>query len=101
MAERTGRQPPRVLVTGGASGIGAAIARRFVRDGARVAVLDRDGDAVARFADGISEAEAEAETETETEAVLPLHADVAEEDGVTEAFAKAETALGGLDVVCN
>jgi NAD(P)-dependent dehydrogenase (short-subunit alcohol dehydrogenase family) len=31
-----------VAVTGGASGIGAAIARRLMADGARVAVLDRD-----------------------------------------------------------
>lgn len=31
------------VVTGGASGIGLGIARRFVEDGHRVAVLDRDG----------------------------------------------------------
>ncbi|WP_275460829.1 SDR family NAD(P)-dependent oxidoreductase [Streptomyces noursei] len=78
-----------MLVTGGASGIGAAIARRFARDGARVAVLDRDRDALARFVDDA------------TEDVLPLHADVAEEDSLREAFAEADSALGGLDVVCN
>ena len=31
-----------LLVTGGASGLGAAVGRRFTADGGRVAVLDRD-----------------------------------------------------------
>ncbi|RIK89826.1 MAG: oxidoreductase, partial [Proteobacteria bacterium] len=31
------------LVTGAASGIGAATARRLAREGARVAAVDRDG----------------------------------------------------------
>jgi NAD(P)-dependent dehydrogenase (short-subunit alcohol dehydrogenase family) len=39
-------QPLRVLVTAGASGIGASIADRFRSDGARVSICDRDGTAV-------------------------------------------------------
>ncbi|MFG1477718.1 SDR family oxidoreductase [Xanthobacter sp. V4C-4] len=38
---RNGRAAPLVVVTGGASGIGAACARRFAHEGYRVAVLDR------------------------------------------------------------
>ena len=37
-----GLQDKRVLITGGASGIGAATAERFVSRDARVVVLDRD-----------------------------------------------------------
>lgn len=80
---------PRVLVTGGASGIGAAIARRFVQDGARVGVLDRDAQALARLAG----------TRIPTE--LALHADVADPDRVERAFQTVDRVWGGLDVLCN
>ncbi|WP_406447729.1 SDR family oxidoreductase [Streptomyces sp. NBC_00876] len=83
------RRPRRVLVTGGASGIGAAIARRFLADGDRVAVLDRDRDALARFAKEGPGAE------------LLLAADVGTEAELCGAFAEADAAWGGLDVVCN
>lgn len=89
MVEQAEHQSRRVLVTGGASGIGAAIARRFARDGARVAVLDRDRDALARFA------------KDAPEVGLLLHADVGEEESVQDAFAESDAAWGGLDVVCN
>ena len=39
-----------VLVTGGDNGIGAASSRAFAKAGARVAVIDRDGDAAAKVA---------------------------------------------------
>ena len=43
------------IVTGGASGIGLAISRRLARDGAKVAVLDLDGEQAERAAAGIVE----------------------------------------------
>lgn len=89
MAEQAKHRPRSVLVTGGASGIGAAIARRFLQDGARVAVLDQDQEALARFASDVPGVE------------LLLHADVGDEESVQAAFATSDVAWGGLDVVCN
>ncbi len=42
------------VVTGGARGIGEGIARCLAEDGARVAVLDLDGDRAARTAQGLA-----------------------------------------------
>lgn len=50
MTDLSGRA---ALITGGASGIGAACARAFSAAGARVTVADRDGDAAARVASEI------------------------------------------------
>ena len=54
-----GLKDKRVLVTGGASGIGAATAARFLEEGSRVCVLDRDAAAcerVKRDLHGLNEA---------------------------------------------
>lgn len=41
----------RAIITGGAAGIGAAIARSFAAEGATVVIADRDGDAAAALAE--------------------------------------------------
>ncbi len=75
----------RVVVTGGASGIGLATARALVAEGCRVALWDCNPGvaAVARQACG--------------ESALGLVVDVADELGVTEAFARTIDAFGRVD----
>ena len=78
----------RVLVTAGASGIGAAIARGFLEAGAKVLVCDIDEEALAEFA-----------------ALHPdaayLSADVSDEAQVGRLFDAVPELLGGLDVLVN
>jgi meso-butanediol dehydrogenase / (S,S)-butanediol dehydrogenase / diacetyl reductase len=83
-AELVGR---RIVVTGGASGIGLATAARFVAEGSRVVVLDLDTDAFPRV-----------------RAELPglaglVHCDVTDPGSVAEAFAAVDDLLGGVDVL--
>ncbi|MGC5221642.1 SDR family NAD(P)-dependent oxidoreductase [Micromonospora sp. DT81.3] len=70
------------IVTGGASGIGAAIVRRLRADGATVAVLDRD---VSNTAD----------------ADLAVAADVSDDDSVRAAVAAVLERFGRIDIVVN
>ncbi len=72
----------RALVTGGASGIGAATVARLKRDGMRVAALDLDAARLERI-----------------DADWRVSADVSSEDEVRRGVDEAATALGGLDVV--
>ena len=79
----------RVLITGGASGIGAATAARFVKEGARVAILDRDSAGCDRI-------------HREWPALAGTFvADVADPTAVEDALAATVSELGGLDVVIN
>lgn len=77
----------RVIVTGAAQGIGLAIARRFHADGARVAMLDIEGDLVAEAAAATGER------------ALAITADVSDEHSLRDGIATAATAWGGLDVI--
>jgi NAD(P)-dependent dehydrogenase (short-subunit alcohol dehydrogenase family) len=78
----------RVLVTAGAGGIGRVIARRFREEGARVAICDVDGAALADCA--------RAEPSFLTE-----KADVANSADVAALFARIGEELGDLDVLVN
>jgi len=84
-----GLKDKRVLVTGGARGIGKATAQRFLEEGARVAVLDRDERALAEVRQELSGL------------ACCLRADVSEAAGVGRAFEELENIMGGLDVLIN
>lgn len=77
----------RALVTGGATGIGPATARKLAAEGARVAVLDVD--------------EADAKAVADEFGGVALGVDVSDADAVELAVARAEEALGGLNIVFN
>jgi meso-butanediol dehydrogenase/(S,S)-butanediol dehydrogenase/diacetyl reductase len=87
MTDLSGR---RAIITGGSTGIGAAIAERFLNDGAKVSVWCRsktNGDAIARKLPKLASVEL---------------TDVADGQAVDAAFALSLRALGGLDVlICN
>ncbi|MCM2474523.1 SDR family oxidoreductase [Rhizobium sp. CG5] len=78
----------RVLVTAGASGIGAAIARAFLEAQARVLICDIDQQALAEFA-------------VAHPAVSALRADVSDEAEVDTLIQTASERLGGLDILVN
>lgn len=79
-----------VIVTGAASGIGAALARRLARAGARVALLDRDAEGAERAADALRDEGHEAHA---------LACDVTDPTACREAVSAARATLGRLDVV--
>lgn len=83
----------RVLVVGGAHGIGAACAARFARDGAQVAVADLDLDAARATVMTLAGASAAPH--------LAVQMDITDRGSVDAAVAEAVKQLGGLDVLAN
>jgi len=84
-----GLEAKRVLITGGASGIGAATAARFLNEGSAVCVLDRDGDGRSRIANELPKLAG------------VLDADVSDLQQVKRAFVEAIKLMGGVDVLIN
>ena len=80
------------IVTGGASGIGLAVAQRFAREGARVVVADLDAAKAEAAATACAGPGGEG---------LGLRCDVAAEADVEQACAQAVERLGRLDIVVN
>jgi NAD(P)-dependent dehydrogenase (short-subunit alcohol dehydrogenase family) len=79
----------RVLITGGAGGIGFATAKRFLEEGSKVAILDRDEAACQR---------AQQELASLSGTIL---ADVSDDMSVARAFDELDVLFGGLDVLIN
>jgi len=84
-----GLKDKRVLITGGAGGIGTATAKRFLEEGSRVVVLDYDEEANARIEDELPSLSG------------IINADVSDADAVARAFRELENITGGLDVLIN
>ncbi len=84
------------LVTGAASGIGRATARRLAAEGAAVACLDVAEDAIDAVAAEISTEAAEAGGRA-----IAVRCDVTDEDVVASAVAQAEADLGPITNLCN
>ena len=76
------------VVTGAARGIGLAVARKFLSQGYRVALLDIDGETLAQASKGLGE-------------VLALPCDVAVPSQVGQAIGRVAAAFGRIDALVN
>jgi NAD(P)-dependent dehydrogenase (short-subunit alcohol dehydrogenase family) len=85
------RPSPVAVVTGGARGIGLAIAHWFVDHGHRAALIDIDGETLGRTVASFGD----------ERLVIGLHADVSKPDQVRDAFAEIERRLGRVDALVN
>jgi meso-butanediol dehydrogenase/(S,S)-butanediol dehydrogenase/diacetyl reductase len=84
-----GLKAKRILITGGASGIGAATAARFLEEGSVVCVLDRNGEACQKIAEALPALSG------------TISADVSDLSQVRTGFAEAIQLMGGVDVLIN
>jgi 3-oxoacyl-[acyl-carrier protein] reductase len=85
---RLGLEGRRALITGGSKGLGEAIARELVGEGARVAICSRNEEDVRATAEAIGAEHAQA-------------ADVTDPEQVRELVARTAETLGGIDFLVN
>lgn len=78
------------VVTGGASGIGLGVARRFAAEGHGVAIVDRDGAAAKAAADELHQAGARA---------IAIDVDVADRASVDTGFDRVRADLGPVEIL--
>jgi len=81
-----------VAITGAGGGLGAAMARRLARGGARLALMDFRQDTLEKLGDELS---------LPAEDYLSLACDVSNEEQVDRAFTDIASHFGGLDVLVN
>src|ERR1700716_4769559 len=79
------------LVTGAARGIGLAVAKRFLAEGWRVALLDIEGELLWQSVEALADAGN----------TLGLHSDLSDASAVTEAIARVGKRFGRLDALVN
>jgi NAD(P)-dependent dehydrogenase (short-subunit alcohol dehydrogenase family) len=79
------------LVTGAARGIGLAVAKRFLGEGYRVALLDIEEELLAQSVQALND----------PDNTLAIHADVSDADSVAKAFAAVQDRFGRLDSLVN
>ena len=80
------------FITGSSRGIGLAIARAFLREGAKVVITGRD-------ADSLEGARALLATETDAESVLSVQGDMTKPEDIRRALDETISTYGGIDAV--
>jgi short-subunit dehydrogenase len=81
-----------VLITGGSRGLGLALARRFAREGCRIAICARDEEELARAKEDLAGRRAE---------VIALRCDVTQRSEVESVIGDVEARYGRIDILVN
>lgn len=92
METRSNLSGKRVLITGGAGGVGRAVASRMVAEGARVLIADREETDLSGVLSTVREADQDAQIEA-------VAADLSNADGIRHMFDRVDSWLKGIDIL--